>query len=191
MLWRAVPATSTLIRFDLWQVDGLFRLTGWSSDTGRLSRDEVESLLRAVERLLLAAAGADLDAAAVALATGLEPIPRGPGWLFVDSCWIELDEVQRLLDDALGAGVARAFPVPATGAESGLVAYLASAAGPDGTPVTPEEAHTRCLAALSDRLTAITPQRYVVCDGTPGDPTDLTSWQRLPVLAEGSGRPTA
>ncbi|MFC0529916.1 condensation domain-containing protein [Phytohabitans kaempferiae] len=197
VVWRPAPPTSMPIRFDLWQVDGLLRLSGWSSDTGLVDRDEVESLLRAIERLLLAAAGADLDEAAVGPATGLEPIARGPGWLLVDSCWIELAEVRRLLDDAFGAGAAHAFAVPAAGADAepsvgtGLVAYLAASAGRDAAPASPEEAHARCLAALPGRLTAMTPQRYVICDGAPEDPTDLASWQRLPVLAEGSGRPPA
>lgn len=187
--WQPAPPTSTLLRFDLWQVDGSLLLSGWTSDTGRVDRQEVESLLYAVERLLLAAAAGDLDAAAVGPATGLEPIARGPGWLLVDSCWIELDEVQRLLDDALGAGTARAFAV--TGPDTELVAYLAAPDGARVPPMRPEEAHARCLAALDGRLTAMTPQRYVVCDRAPRDPTDLASWRELPVLAEGTGRPPA
>ncbi len=190
MVWQPAPPTSTLIRFDLWQVDPLL-LSGWSSDIGRVDQDEVESLLLAVERLLLAAAGADLDATAVGPATGLEPIAREPGWLLIDSCWIETDEVQRLLHDALGTKAAHAFPQPAAGTDIELVAYIATTEWRDTTPVSPEEAHARCLAALDGRLTAMTPQRYVICDGTPQDPTDLTSWRRLPVLAEGSGRPRA
>ncbi|GAB3526324.1 condensation domain-containing protein [Phytohabitans suffuscus] len=181
VVWQPAPPTSGLIRFDLWQVDGLLRLTGWSSDTGRVDQREVESLLRAVERLLLAAAGTDLAPAAVGPATGLEPIARGPGWLLVDSCWIELDEVRRLLDDAFGTGAGCAFAEPA-----GLVAYLATGDG----RATPDEAHARCLAALPDRLTAMTPQRYVICAAAPDDPTDLASWHRLPVVAEGPGRPS-
>ncbi|WP_173062492.1 condensation domain-containing protein [Phytohabitans houttuyneae] len=184
IVWSPAPPTSTLLRFDLWQVDGALLFSCWSSDTGRADRNEAESLLLAVERLLLAAAGADLDAAAVGPATGLEPIARGPGWLFVDSCWVELDEVRRLLDDALGAGVAQVFAEPA-GPDTTLVAYVD---GSRGEPASPEQLHARCLAALSDRLTAMTPQRYVICDGTPPDPTDPAGWRLLPVLAEGTGR---
>ncbi|GAA4160044.1 condensation domain-containing protein [Phytohabitans flavus] len=180
VVWQPAPPMPALVRFDLWQVDGLLRISGWSADTGRMDQAEGESLLRAVERLLLAVAGGDLDAAAVGPATGLDPIAREPGWGLVDSCWIELDEVRRLLDDALGSGVARAFPEP----DTGLVAYVSAAEA----PASPEEIHARCLAALPGRLTAMTPQRYVICDGTPHDPSDLASWQRLPVLAEGSGR---
>ncbi len=179
--WQPAPPTAGLIRFDLWQVDDLLRLTGWSSDTGRVDEEDTRSLLLAVERLLLAAAGGDLDPADVGPATGLSPITRGPGWLLADSCWIEVDEVQRLLDAALGTGVARAFP-DADG--PGLVAHLG------GAPISPEQAHARCLAALPGRPTAMAPHRYVIHDGVPRDPTDHLGWQRIPVLAEGPGRPS-
>jgi len=184
--WQPAPGTATPIRFDLWQVDGLLRLTGWTSDTRRVPQDEAEELLRAVERLLVTAAGSDLAPAAVGPATGLRPIQRGAGWLLVDSCWIELAAVQQLLDDALGTGLARVFAQPATTVDSHLVAYVVA----DGT-LTVEEAHARCVAALAGRLTAMTPQRYVLCERAPTDLTDPDSWHQLPVLAEGSGRPSA
>jgi Condensation domain len=181
--WRSMPPSPTPLRFELWQLDGELQIQAWSGDTGRIPRADVESLLLAVERLLVAAAGADLDQAGMRAAMRLRPVPRGADWLLVDGCWIELGEVQRLLDDALPGSTARAC---STG-EAPVVAYLS--AGPSAA--TPQQAHARCMEALPGRLTAMAPGHYVVCAGAPADPADRAGWLRMPVLAQGSGRDPA
>jgi hypothetical protein len=49
--------------------------------------------------------------------------------------------------------------------------------------------HGRLHLRGSMRYTAMAPGRYVICDGRPDDPSDITAWQRQTVLADGSGRP--
>jgi hypothetical protein len=177
--WRPVPRSGSLMRFTLNQIDARLRLDLWSSDTGQLPRAEMESLLLAVERLLVAAAEDDLDPHRVREAVALEPIQRGPNWTLVDSCWVDLTEVQRLLDEALAPATARIFR---SAGDQPLVAYLAATA----TVHTPEQAHARCMAALPDRPTAITPRHYVICATAPPDPDNLTAWQGI--LRAGTGR---
>lgn len=176
-----MPPLPSCLRVDVVRLVGALRLRLWRGDTSPVSRPDLESLLLAVDRLLVAAAPGDVDAARIAAAIALEPVERGPNWLLVDSCWVELTEVQRLLDDALGPATARVF---AAADDRALVAYLAGT----GPVCTPAEAHARCMSALPGRCTAMAPRHYVVCDRAPDDPADLAGWQRRPVLAAGSGR---
>jgi hypothetical protein len=140
-------------------------------------------VLRGTEKLLMAAAVADVDLDGIGELTGIERIARGPGWFQIDSCWIELAEVQRLADAALGTPAARVFALPGTRGGTSLVAYLAG-----GSIRTPEQAHAACLSLLPRRYTAMTPGRYVICERAPDDPADLTGWRAQPVLADGDGR---
>lgn len=176
---RPMAASSSLLRFDLCRADEVLGLDLWTGDTGRVSSDELRSLLLAVENLLVAVAAGDLDADQIREAVRLEPITRGPDWLLVDSCWVELAEVQRVLDEAFGPNTARLF-AEADGRQ--LVAYLAET----GSVRDPAQAHTRCMAALAGHPTALAPRHYVVCAASPADPTDRSRW---PVLRAGDGRP--
>jgi Condensation domain len=167
-----------------------------ANDSRRIQRRDIEMLLHGVEVLLVASAWGDVGLDRVGEITGVEPIPRGPGWLRIGSSWIELSEAQRLVDDALGVP-ARVFALPGAHGEPTLVGYLAA-----GANVTaPEQAHAACIALLTGhglprppggrRYTAMTPGRYVICDGAPDDLSDLAAWQRLPVLGDGDGRSEA
>jgi hypothetical protein len=177
--WRPLPSPSTPVRFDLHQIDGVVALDAWSIDNGLVPHAELDSLLLAVERLLVAAAHGDLDAGRMQEVVGLEPIPRGPDWLLVDSCWVDLAGVQRLLDEALAPAVARIFP-SVDGRP--LIAYLAAT----GSAGTPEQAHARCMAALPRHPTAIAPRGYVVCRTAPPDPANPLAWEEI--LSSGTGR---
>jgi hypothetical protein len=176
---QPMPTGTTLIRFDLYETDGRLRLGCWSSDTGRVSDGEVESLLLAVESLLIAAGAGDLDARGIRGSIPLSTVERGPGWLLVDGCWVELAEMQRLLDDTLGATGAKIFAA-ANGLP--LVAYLART----GSIRTAEQAHAACMAALRAYPTAMAPQHYVICERVPGNPDDPAAW--IGVCSTGSGR---
>jgi hypothetical protein len=143
-----------------------------------VSADELRSLLLAVENVLVVAAAGDLDADQLREAVRLEPIVRGADWSLVDSCWVELAEVQRVLDKAFGPDMARVF-AEADGRQ--LVAYLVESA----SVRTPEQAHDRCMAALAGHPTALAPRHYVVCAAMPADPADRSEW---PVLRSGDGR---
>ena len=174
--WQPTPGLSTPLSIELLQVDGVLRLRLCSADLSRVGRPELDALLLAVERLLVAAAGTDLDCRAVEDAMALEAPRRGSGWLRLDRGWVEVAEVQRLVADACAPAVTGVF------ATDGLVAYVA--AGSVGLAGL----HARCVAALPGRVGAVAPDRYVLCAGAPDDPGDPAAWRRLPVLAEGSGR---
>lgn len=176
-----MPPTNTLIRFDMRPAYRALKLQCWTGDTARMSGTDMESLLRAVERVLVAAADQDLSLDQIRRVSGIEPIKRSPGWLLIDNCWIELSEVQRLLEDSLPEVVPRIFRAIDGRA---LVAYL-----PQGLYVqTPEQAHARCMTQLQGRPAAMTPRWYIICDGAPANPDDLHAWQKRPVLAQGPGR---
>jgi hypothetical protein len=144
----------------------------------QVPRDDLELLLGGVERLLVAASAGPVPLARCGEITGVKPLVRGADWVLVDSCWVELSSVRQLVMDALA--------VPAVQVvvdECGLVAYLPAVVD------TAEAAHAACMAALPERHNTMAPGHYVLCGGdVPADPADTGAWQKLPVVAEGSGR---
>jgi hypothetical protein len=177
--WRPLPVNTTPLQFSLNQIDGCLRLDGWSGDAGLMPRAELESVLLAVERLLAAAAHGDLAYGQMPDLIGLEPLASTPGRILVDHCWVDVADVQSLVQDAVAPAVARVY---ASAGGHPLVAYLTAT----GTIRTPEQAHTRCLAALPRHPTAITPRHYVICPTAPPDPADPTAWPAP--LTTGTGR---
>jgi Condensation domain len=99
--WRPMPSTPAAVRFDVWRTDPVLAMDGWTGNTDRVSRDDVRLMLLAVERLVVAAAQGDLDPRQISAICDIAPVKHDGGWLFVDSCWVELAEVQRVVDDAL------------------------------------------------------------------------------------------
>src|SRR5580693_6447588 len=71
--WRPMPVNATPIRFTLNQIDSRLRLDVWSGDTGLVPRAELESVLLATERLLVAAAHGDVTSSRMPEIIGLEP----------------------------------------------------------------------------------------------------------------------
>jgi hypothetical protein len=180
--WRPVPVNGASLRFSLTQIDGCLRLDVWSGDTGLLPRAELESVLLAVERLLVAAAHGDVPASRMPALIGLQPIPGTPHRIIVDHCWVDVADVQRLVDDAVAPAVAHVF---ASAGGRPLVAHLAAT----DAVATPEQAHARCMAVLAHHPTAITPRHYVICRTAPpdpADPADPAAWP--PPMAAGTGR---
>jgi hypothetical protein len=177
--WRPMPVSDMPIRFILNQVDGCLRLDAWGGDTGLVPRTELESVLLAVERLLVAAAHGDVPSGQMPGLIGLEPLTGSPHRILVDHCWVDVAAVQRLVDEAVAPAVARVF---ASAGDHPLVAYLTAT----GTIQTPEQAHARCMTALADHPTAITPRHYHICRTAPPDPTDPAAWPAP--LTSGSGR---
>jgi hypothetical protein len=177
--WRPLPVSETPIHFRLNQIDGCLRLDVWSGDAGLVPRAELESVLLAVERLLVAAALGDVPGGRMPEVIGLEPLAGGPGRILVDHCWVDVADVQRLVDEAVAPAVARVF---ASAGGRPLVAHLAAT----GAVRTPGEAHDRCMAVLAHHRTAITPRHYVICRTAPADPADPAAWPAP--LAAGTGR---
>ncbi len=177
--WRPMPVDATPIRFRLEQIDGCLRLDVWSGDAGLVPRAELESVLLAVERLLVAAAHGDVAGGRMPELIGLEPLAAAPDRILVDYCWVGVADVQRLVEDAVAPAVAHVF---ASAGGRPLVAHLAAT----DAVRTPEQAHARCMAVVAHHPTAITPRHYVICRTAPSDPSDPTAW---PVpLATGTGR---
>jgi Condensation domain len=179
--WRPAPVNGNPIQFSLGQVDGCLRLDVWNADSGLVPRAELESVLLAIERLLVAAADGDVPGARMPAVIGLEPLTGIPDRILVDSCWVDVADVQRLVEDAVAPAVARVF---ATAGGRPLVACLAATEAVR----TPEEAHARCLAALDRHPAAITPRHYVICAAAPSDPDDPAAWPARNVRGSGAGR---
>jgi hypothetical protein len=177
--WRPMPASGTPIQFRLNQIDGCLRLDLWNDDAGLVPRAELESALLAVERLLVAAAHGDVAYGRMPGIIGLESLADSADRILVDSCWVDVADVQNLVDDAVTPAVAHVFT--STGGRP-LVACLAAT----GAVRTPEQAHARCMAALEHHPTAITPRYYVICRTAPADPTDPAAWGDP--VATGTGR---
>lgn len=190
LVWADTEPRPLLFYFEVF---GLTRhevsLSVWA-DQSRLPAAEVEDFLFGIERLLVAAERRDVPAPDIGGLAGLSPVRRDASWRRIDSCWIELPAVQRLLDEVVasapGIDAAQVFcirDVSGRTAES-LVAYVSAS----GDRITPRILHARCRPRLAGRPTAMAPAWYVICDQAPGDPARLESWRRLPVRAEGSGR---
>jgi hypothetical protein len=177
--WRPMPVDATPIRFRLNQIDGCLRLDVWSGDAGLVPRAELESVLLAVERLLVAAAHGDVAGGRMPELIGLEPLAGPPHRILVDYCWVDVADVQRLVDDAVAPAAAHVF---ASAGGRPLVAHLTAT----DAVRTPEQAHARCMAALERHPTAITPRHYVICRTAPPDPSDPAAWPAP--LAAGTGR---
>lgn len=130
-------------------------------DTAFIDRPTTERTLRALERLVVAAAlRPGLPLAELSKVTGLEPHARSSGRALVDHCWVRLDDVQELVSQAVpGAEVLVDDPD-----DSGLVAYIAVT----DTSWTPRTVHQAVMRALSGRPTAISPRRYVLCERAVG-----------------------
>jgi hypothetical protein len=173
--WRPMPFSGTQVQFRLNQIDGRLRLEVWGA---LVPRAELESVLLAVERLLAAAAHGDVAYTRMPEVIELEPLAT-PDRILVDYCWVDVADVQRLVDDAVAPATARVF---ASAHGRPLVACLTAT----DTVRTPEQAHARCMAALEGHPTAITPRHYVICRTAPSDPSDPAAWPAP--LAAGTGR---
>ncbi len=87
--WRPMPVSALPLRFALNQVDDCLRLEVWGGDAGLVPRAELESVLLAVERLLVAAAHGDVTYGQMPGSIGLEPFTGTPDRLLVDHCWVD------------------------------------------------------------------------------------------------------
>jgi hypothetical protein len=177
--WRPAPVNGNPIQFSLNQIDDCLRLEMWTADAGLVPRAELESVLLAVERLLAAAAHGDLADSQMPELIGLEPLAGTADQILTDHSWVDVTDVQRLVQDAVAPATARVF---ASAGGRPLVAHLAAT----DAIRTPEQAHARCMAILAHHPTAITPRYYVICRTAPPDPADPAAWPAP--LADGTGR---
>jgi hypothetical protein len=125
-------------------------LSVWA-DQSRFPAAEVEDFLFAVERLLVAAERRNVPARDISDLTG-RPVLRDASWRWIDSCWVELPAVQRLLDDVAaslpGIDAAQVFyarDIASTQKAESLVAYVSAA----DDKITPEILHAQCGSGWS------------------------------------------
>ena len=147
--WAAGIVSPELLSVQLLQLDDEMHLFVRSGDPGRVPASELELLSRGTEALLVAAAAGDVDLAQLGQVSGVEPVVRGDRWSYVDCCWVDLDEVQRLVDEVLpdsraGVFVAQRRPPALAGDQPVadapvVVAYLVACG--DLTPNRPRRLH--------------------------------------------------
>ncbi|MEN3305287.1 MAG: hypothetical protein V7603_1489 [Micromonosporaceae bacterium] len=156
-----------------------------AGDSALFGVGELRELLVCLERIVVSAACADgdVEAGELAAGAGAAPLPVADGLCYVDGCWVDLAAVRDLVTSA-------------TGCRSGRVRL---AGGPDGSRIeawlpatpglTPESAHTACVAALPSGQFTMTPHRYLVGAGPlrPDGDSD-EAWAAVPVALAGSGR---
>ncbi|MFY1701262.1 condensation domain-containing protein [Micromonospora sp. WMMA1923] len=184
--WWVPPSFRVMLMLRVIEIGGLPVLGLTTDDTLRVPADELATLLRAMEALVVAAAAGDVDLASTDTMAAVTPLRRGPEWLRVGPSWVEWPQAQQLVAEALGAHHGRVFALPAADGGASLVAYAIAGTGLD----TPEQAHAACLAAVERHFMTVTPGYYVLCADSPDDSDDLAAWQGRPVVAAGDGRGT-
>jgi hypothetical protein len=134
--WRPAPANGNPIQFSLTQIDDCLRLDLWTADAGLVPRAELESVLLAVERLLVAAAHGDLTDGQLPEFIGLEPLAGTTDRILIDHSWVDVADVQRLVEDAIAPATARVFASAAGRNRHTPVAWLSSRTTPRPSPRT-------------------------------------------------------
>lgn len=165
----------------LHQVDEVMDLSIWASPDA-LPRGEVTEFARSMLRIIDGAAAENLSLAEVSRLDTVRPAERGDGWLPIDSCWVELAAVRRLLDRVLAGRPYHLSAEPDDALGHRLVCHTVG-------DMDPAQLHAACVAALPGRPGAMAPHRYVVCGAAPAGAADLPAWQAQPVTAAGTGRP--
>ncbi|MDP9845774.1 condensation domain-containing protein [Streptosporangium lutulentum] len=168
-----LPAASLPAHLALWAdrlEDEEVDLTFWI-DPRVMTRAEAETFGTGLVRLLIRAEDRMIPMRDVLSVSGIAPVEYGPRWIHSDSCWVNLDAVERLVGEAV-----RGRPHRVThDADGRLTCHVTSG--------TPEKIHADCLALLQGRTSAMAPHHYVVHEAAPGD-----TWLRAPVITEGDGR---
>ncbi|WP_334628640.1 condensation domain-containing protein [Micromonospora sp. CPCC 205539] len=182
MLWLADEPAVSRFSYDLLAVDGELAAALWA-DPRCFSCADLVTMAEAVERLLIAAGGGDVGFDEVAAVTGVSPPERGDGWHFVDSGWVELGVVRRLLGSVVGDDCLVAAVEDETRGTQ-LVGFVADRTG----TLTAESVHRACVAALPALSGTMTPHTYVICADAPRDRDDPQAWRAQRQLASGAGR---
>jgi hypothetical protein len=154
-------------------------------DSALLPPDEAVAWLGAVDRVLCASVLGDVAVTEIGTHTELVPTPRSADWLLTDVGWVDLRDVTDLVRGITGAPQSDVLVVPATDGPR-LTAFI------DGSRLAPGQAdpawlHSACVAGLPGNRTAMAPHQYII-SARPPRVRDITGWQRVPVLAEGTGR---
>jgi hypothetical protein len=148
--------------------------------------DVMRQFLQGMERVLVAAACGEDDAAALGEISGVTPVRRGASWLRRGKGWVDVEASQRLLQEVNGAGQTIVLAERSDDDDLRLVGYVANPDRPDLARL-----HRRCVAALGRRNDIRAPDWYKWIGPRSEHIDDHGSWQRAPVLSEGTGRRSA
>ncbi|MBR7831776.1 hypothetical protein KDL01_00805 [Actinospica durhamensis] len=153
-------------------------------DCAVLAPQEAVAWVHAIEAVLCESTARDVAVAEFGAYTDLSRDPRGDGWCLTDANWVRLPDVADLVRGVSGSPRAEVFAVPSAEGERLRAFIPAGSAVPDLA-----ELHAACVARLAESplRTAMAPHEYVVCSG-PARGSDAAGWERLPVLAAGTGR---
>jgi hypothetical protein len=152
-------------------------------DTRYISVAAMHQILRAIESLMIAAAGGDLAPDEIARSIDLVPARSGTGWVRRRKGWVHLPALRRAWLDLVGPPAA-VFAKPLGDGTFCLVAYSAAGVGPESV----RDAHAAFVRALGDRSDICAPDHYIWCSDVPLDLSDNDEWDRCVVVQEGSGR---
>ncbi|WP_091639745.1 condensation domain-containing protein [Micromonospora pallida] len=149
-----------------------------------ISAATIEHILVGMRELIMSARDEDTVPLS-GLRRLVEAKSYGPGWAFVDNCWIRPDDVRAVLLAHPGVRAA-AVVVDDDGL---LTAYIH---GADGT-LGPSTLRQHVIEHLAGGSAVIAPHRYVLCAQAPDDPDDPRAWAAQPVLpaVRGDGPTTA
>lgn len=186
--WGPVQVLPTRLLCFAYRTHPLLHLGMWA-DPALFPREEAETFLTGLVKLLEAVAYEDVPLAALTEVTGIRPTERPGDWRQVDGCWVSPAAVADALSGALGG-----LPVhvttddgsaPAPDGER-MTAFIASG----GAPLTPDGAHTALMETISGPSPSglLAPVRYVIVHDPPATPGDSSGWLRQRILMEGNGR---
>ncbi len=147
-----------------------------------LPEGEGEAVLRGLVAMLSSAADGPVALADVSAVGGIPRHVRGTGWHLVDSCWIHLDEVRRLLAAVLAD---RPHTVTLAGdTDARLYCHL----GLDRDGLSPADIHMRCMRLLPGRANVMAPHLYRIYQPALGRTGKPGSWPEERLLWQEDGR---
>jgi hypothetical protein len=149
-----------------------------------LPAPDAEEFAAALVRLIIEAAGRDVPLDELSGLARFRPVERGAGWYLIDSCWIELEGVRRLLSQVVGGLPNHVVAVPDATLGYRLECYVAVGSA----ALSPERIHADCVAALAMWPNAMAPHHYVLCERAPADPAEIAEWRAQVCTASGNGR---
>jgi|GEM_PF-1430608 len=152
-------------------------------DTRYISVAAMHQILRAIESLMIAAAGRDLAPEEIDRAIDLPSARSGIGWVRRGRGWVHLPALRRAWLDLVGPPAAVFAKLLGDGTFR-LVAYSAAGAGHESV----RDVHAAFVRALGDRTDISAPDHYIWCSDVPLDMGDEHEWDRCVVVEAGSGR---
>ncbi len=164
-----LPDEPLHVELMLWafQVEGELDMSLFANPA-RLAPQDAETFGRGLATLLIEAAGGGFKLADIESITGLAPVIRGPRWLVVDGCWVDLDEADNLLTTVL----ADSYPFKLIAEPDEIRGHrlVCELTVPDAAdPLSQadlERIHAACVAALPHRPAAMAPHLYRLSTGT-------------------------